>query len=187
MIRQATSFDAPEIAPLLLTIWKDMELPIFETENEEMVTKALAKAILLPDYRYYYKHIHVYEKDQQIAGVVAGYPSKIEPLIEEPWKQIIAELHLTYTKPVFVDLETLPDEWYLDSLVTSPAFRGQGIGSALINALPQIAEATGENVIGLNCDLQNPDAKRLYQRLGFVKVAEIEIGTHLYEHMQKKL
>ncbi|WP_163651892.1 GNAT family N-acetyltransferase [Listeria sp. PSOL-1] len=187
MIRQATMDDATEIAPLLLTIWKDMELSIFKTEKEATIIKALTKAILLPNYRYYYKHIYVYEKGQQIAGVVAGYPSKIEPLIEKPWQQVIEEFHLTHTKPVFVDLETFPNEWYLDSLVTSEEFRGQGIGSALTNELPNIAKASGESVIGLNCDKKNPHAKRLYNRLGFVKVGEVVLGTHLYDHMQKPL
>jgi ribosomal protein S18 acetylase RimI-like enzyme len=54
------------------------------------------------------------------------------------------------------------------SMALLPAYRGQGIGTALLVEL--IAQATGRYVaLSLSVDPQNP-AMRLYERLGFVVV-----------------
>ncbi len=36
-------------------------------------------------------------------------------------------------------------------------------------------------------DLQNPGAKKLYERMGFVKQGDLMIGDHQYDHMIKQL
>jgi ribosomal protein S18 acetylase RimI-like enzyme len=51
-----------------------------------------------------------------------------------------------------------------------PAWRGRGIGMALIAALCGAAREAGRPV-RLSVSLGNPDARRLYQRLGFVVIA----------------
>ncbi|MDT0016108.1 GNAT family N-acetyltransferase [Listeria swaminathanii] len=185
MIRQAKKSDAPKIAPLLLVIWKDMELPILEVETEDAITSALVEAIQTEDYRYSYRHLHVYEKDGDIAGVLAGYPGKIEPEIDHAWNAIAKKQGITYEEPIFVDKETFPGEWYLDSIVTNEKYRGHGVGTALLAKLTEIAAEEGEKVVGLNCDKGNPHAKRLYERLGFHVTGEITLSGHEYEHMQK--
>ncbi|HHQ0310228.1 TPA: GNAT family N-acetyltransferase [Listeria innocua] len=185
MIRQAKKSDAPKIAPLLLVIWKDMELPILEVEAEEAITNALIEAIQTEDYRYSYRHLHVFEKDGDIAGVLAGYPGKMEPEIDHAWNEIAKKHGITYDAPIFVDKETFPGEWYLDSIVTNEKFRGHGVGTALLAKLTEIAANEGEKVVGLNCDKGNPHAKRLYERLGFHVTGEIKLSGHDYEHMQK--
>lgn len=185
MIRQAKKSDAPKIAPLLLVIWKDMELPILEVETEEAITNALVEAIQTEDYRYSYRHLHVFEKDGYIAGVLAGYPGKIEPDIDHAWNAIAKKHGITYDAPIFVDKETFPGEWYLDSIVTNEKYRGHGVGTALLAKLTEIAAKDGEKVVGLNCDKGNPHAKRLYERLGFHVTGEITLSGHNYEHMQK--
>ncbi|MBC1938778.1 GNAT family N-acetyltransferase [Listeria welshimeri] len=185
MIRQAKKSDAPIIAPLLLVIWKDMELPILEVETEEAITNALVEAIQTEDYRYSYRHLHVFEKDGDIAGVLAGYPGKIEPDIDHAWNAIAKKHGITYDAPIFIDKETFPGEWYLDSIVTNEKYRGHGVGTALLAKLTEIAAKDGEKVVGLNCDKGNPHAKRLYERLGFHVTGEITLSGHNYEHMQK--
>ncbi|HDU1285166.1 TPA: GNAT family N-acetyltransferase [Listeria monocytogenes] len=185
MIRHAKKSDAPKIAPLLLVIWKDMELPILEVETEEAITNALIEAIQTEDYRYSYRHLHVYEKDGDIAGVLAGYPGKIEPEIDRAWNEIAKKHGIRYEEPIFADKETFPGEWYLDSIVTNEKYRGHGVGTALLAKLTEIAAEDGEKVVGLNCDKGNPHAKRLYERLGFHVTGEIILNGHEYEHMQK--
>ncbi|MBC2262678.1 GNAT family N-acetyltransferase [Listeria sp. FSL L7-0091] len=185
MIRQAKKSDAPKIAPLLLVIWKDMELPILEVETEDAISNALIEAIQTDDYRYSYRHLHVFEKDGDIAGVLAGYPGKMEPEIDHAWNQIAKKHGITYDAPIFVDKETFPGEWYLDSIVTNEKYRGHGVGTALLAKLTEIAANDGEKVVGLNCDKGNPHAKRLYERLGFHVTGEIKLSGHEYEHMQK--
>lgn len=187
MIRPAKKTDAPKIAPLLLIIWKDMELEIFKQEKELKILETLIEGIELENYRYSYKNIYVYEKNGEIAGVLAGYKGEKEPTLNGDWQKLAKKHHLTYTKSLFQDKETCPGEWYLDSFVTSETFRGQGIGSELLAVLPEIAQNDGETIIGLNCDKQNERAKWLYERNGFIKVGEKLIAGHYYDHMQKQV
>lgn len=162
-----------------------MELPILEVEMEEAITNALIEAIQTEDYRYSYRHLHVYEKEGDIAGVLAGYPGKIEPEIDRAWNEIAKKHGIRYEEPIFADKETFPGEWYLDSIVTNEKYRGHGVGTALLAKLTEIAAEDGEKVVGLNCDKGNPHAKRLYERLGFHVTGEITLSGHEYEHMQK--
>ncbi len=86
---------------------------------------------------------------------------------------------------LFIDEETLPNEWYLDTICVAEKFRGKGVGSALLEALPKIASRDGYEVIGLSVDRANPHAKRLYEKHGFEVVAQREISGHLYDHSKK--
>jgi GNAT superfamily N-acetyltransferase len=66
-------------------------------------------------------------------------------------------------------------ERVLDSLGRFPEVNGlaayptgQGTGSALLEASLDVAEQRGASIIGLAVDLSNVDARRLYERHGFV-------------------
>ncbi|MTD37588.1 GNAT family N-acetyltransferase [Erwinia sp. CPCC 100877] len=187
MIRFATKEDGPAIAPLILVILKDMELPLLEIISEEMLLTILAEAVSVPDYRYGYKRGLIYEHEGQVAGMAFGYPHEDEAIIDKPLKKILNKYHLDEEIRMFVDPETLPGEWYLDSISVDEKYRGLGIGSKLLDALPKIVQRDGKNVLGLNVDKGNPNAKRLYMRKGFEDVAEMMISGHLYDHMQKKI
>ncbi|WP_419298893.1 GNAT family N-acetyltransferase, partial [Acinetobacter calcoaceticus] len=65
--------------------------------------------------------------------------------------------------------------------------QGRGVGTALLKALPDYLKQRGEKIISLSVDLQNPGAKKLYERMGFVKKGELMIGDHRYEHMVKAI
>lgn len=77
--------------------------------------------------------------------------------------------------PVAVALVTLrPNVWYdapvalLDELYVRPARRGQGIGSAIVAHLEEMAAAAGTALIEVNVDEGDTDARRFYERHGFV-------------------
>lgn len=62
-----------------------------------------------------------------------------------------------------------------------PAWRGQGIGSALIQGQQQAAAERGRG-LALHVMVHNTAAQRLYTRLGFVVSAESEDGLYLPMH-----
>ena len=187
MIRFATKKDGQAIAPLILVILKDMELPLLDVVSEETILALLSEAIAEPSYRYGFQRGIVYEVDGEVAGVAFGYPSEEEPKIDEPLKKVLKKYDLSEEIQLFIDPETLPDEWYLDTISVNEKFRGAGIGSKLLTALPEIAKRDGKKVIGLNVDQANPAAKKLYARMGFESVGEMTLSGHLYDHMQKKI
>jgi len=59
-------------------------------------------------------------------------------------------------------------DMYIDVLAVSPAMRGKGIGTLLLDAVFQAARDKGFRSVSLEVVDTNPDARRLYERVGFV-------------------
>lgn len=187
MIRFAEKQDGPAIAELILVILKDMELPFVDDFGEEATKEAIIAAYDDPTYRFGYKRGLVAEIDGKIAGAAFGYPAKDEPIIDQPLKKYLTSRGLSETIEMFLDPEAFPNEWYLDSIAVDEVFRGQGIGSRLLEAIDLLAVRDGEEVVGLSVDRLNPGAKKLYLREGFEEVGQHTINGHLYDHMQRKI
>ncbi|BAN97200.1 GCN5-like N-acetyltransferase [Plautia stali symbiont] len=71
---------------------------------------------------------------------------------------------------------------FLHSLYVDPAFQGQGVGSALLNAVQQRFTSTG----ALKCLLQNEAALQFYQQHGWQREAlgESEQGQYVLMHLR---
>ncbi len=67
----------------------------------------------------------------------------------------------------------LPRELRLVDITLDTPYRGQGIGTALLEELLDRSRASGKEVV-LHVEMNNP-ARRLYDRAGFVEEAEVGI------------
>ncbi len=61
---------------------------------------------------------------------------------------------------------------YITHLGIAPEFRGQGIGSALIQHLLEHGQASGRSLAVLDVAVSNPRAQALYKRMGFTVKTE---------------
>ena len=110
MIRFARKEDAPEIAPLILVILKDMELPFLKQTGEQKTLEILEEAITDPNYRYSYSRGIVEEIDGKVAGVAYGYTDEEEAIIDQPLVPILEKYQLDASTRLFIDKETFPNE-----------------------------------------------------------------------------
>jgi GNAT superfamily N-acetyltransferase len=101
-------------------------------------------------------------------GVLAG---RLRRLLAGP--ETIALL--TGEPPVGVALVTLrPNVWHdgsvalLDELYVEASRRGQGIGTALLRATEMACRERGAAVLEINVDGEDRDARRFYERHGYV-------------------
>lgn len=186
MIRFAVKEDGAEIAKLVLVVLNDMELPFVKKLGEEKTIEVLTEAVKDPTYRYGYKRGLVKEIDGQVAGIAFGYPAEDEGIIDQGFTQALLSLGIEDQK-LFSDPEAYPGEWYLDTICVNEDFRGQGVGSELIDSLDRIAQRENKQRIGLCVDQANPNAQRLYERKGFKVIGQQIICGHQYNHMQKEL
>lgn len=110
-----------------------------------------------------YRNAWLAEVDGAVAACLLGYPADPPGPIDPD------------TPPIFVPLLQLealaPGAWYLNVLATYPAFRGQGLGSALLTHAESVARAKGHTTISLIAEDTHLDALRLYRAKGFVEVA----------------
>lgn len=186
MIREARKEDAEQIVELFKVILTDMELPIMDELTWEEIRPALVEAAELENYRQNYKNAIVKEIDGRIAGFCFGYKGDLGDTAYAPLETIL-DAHDLPRFETFMENETFPGEWYIDSIVTHSDFRGQGIGKELMEAAYERARSVGMSVVGLNVDHGNPRAKSLYEAQGFVKTGEVILADHHYDHMQKKI
>lgn len=80
--------------------------------------------------------------------------------------------------------ETEAGELYLDSAAVVAGMRGRGIATRLFRTAAERARLMGIERVGLLVDRGNPDAERLYRRMGFVHVGDRDWGGHTLKHMQ---
>lgn len=64
-------------------------------------------------------------------------------------------------------MRTVLDEGYVNDIAVLPAFRRQGVGLALVNALVEYARQKGLRFLTLEARASNQSAIRLYERAGF--------------------
>lgn len=182
VIRLAKKEDMNQLLPLVMIILKDMELPLLQKKSEDEIEQLLLEASQDDTYRYSFTRALVIENEGIIEGVAFSYDSQDEAIIDDAWNRLS-----TIQEPLFVDKETLGNEWYLDSLAVRSSSRGQGYGTQLISAVCQLAKQNGAQCVGLNVDIHNPKAASLYHRLGFEKMGEVNLSSHRYDHLQKEI
>jgi ribosomal protein S18 acetylase RimI-like enzyme len=76
--------------------------------------------------------------------------------------------------------EERPDEFWIDEIQLARAWQGKGIGTAVMLDLIAKANAAPKTV-RLRVLLENPRARRLYERMGF-RVTGQTATHHLMEH-----
>lgn len=183
MIRKAQKKDCPELYDLIHEIFVDMELPLLDVLEPDVLKAAVVRAMQEDVYRFSYRNGLVYEENGEILGCCFGYPGASEPIIDAALRTAFEGMHVSAPR-LFPDSETFAGEWYLDSIVTKQAARGKGVAHQLLQALPTLASAVDETVIGLNCEKDNLQAKKLYEKVGFRTVSERILSGHVYDHMQ---
>ncbi len=120
----------------------------------------------------------------QIQGQLVGFVGlKYEnrPFFRFDRSHFIRELGLLRGLLAFLVLNNislakpLADEMHIAVLVVDASMRGKGIGSLLMQAAFEIAQQNRCTAVVLDVANTNPDARRLYERLGFKAVRTIEL------------
>lgn len=79
--------------------------------------------------------------------------------------------------------ETSDDEYYLDTLMTLPKYRGMGVAKSLIKDAKDKSSSLGKP-LGLLCDQDNSKAGNLYKSIGFKECGLRPFAGHDMIHMQ---
>lgn len=184
MIEAATATDAPLIAEAIVeAIGPGHCAEMIGSEHRlgelKEVFEQLARA---EDTQYSYRNaLRAVMPDGTVAGVCICYDGADLHRLRKPFVQLASVLFGVDAE--HVDDETDATEVYIDTLMVRPEYRGRGIAGALLRAAMDKAHATGKPT-GLLVAYDNPAAKRLYEREGFVTVAPRPFFGIMMEHMQ---
>ncbi|TDE11638.1 GNAT family N-acetyltransferase [Dyadobacter psychrotolerans] len=183
MIRQGTPQDAKEVAPLFILAMGHIAGIFANSDRYEDAIPFFEEFFKRADNQYSYVHTQVYEDETGILGSVTGYDGADLHRLRQP---ILEQLRKT--KPGFTpDDETEAGEYYLDCINVGNAHQGKGIGKKLIHAFCEKALNLGYTRVGLIVDLENPDAKIIYEKVGFEIAGKKRFMGHQYFHMVKNL
>lgn len=171
-LRKGRASDAPFIADAVLAaMGYDIFTPELPADAEtgfgpiSAVRDALIKVCSKEDTLYSWKNTTVATFCGKTAGAIVSYDGGSYKETAERTFALMAKL-LNTGKPE-PGSETGAGEYYLDSLVVHPEFRGHNIGSILMrNALDE-AEALGYEKVTLLVDEKKPHLHKLYKKLGF--------------------
>ncbi|SDC54435.1 Acetyltransferase (GNAT) family protein [Paenibacillus sp. UNCCL117] len=181
MIRSAQMSDSREAAQLLAVIVRDMGLPFVEKLTEEELLALIEEAYLAEDNRFSLANVRLLELDGRVAGIALVYPGSEAARLDRHLSELIAARYPG--EEVVFDREAEEDELYIDSLCVFPQFRGQGVGTRLLEAVIAEAGAAGWSKLSLNVEQFNVNARRLYERMGFSVTGQFVIANHDYFHM----
>ncbi|HUR61359.1 MAG TPA: GNAT family N-acetyltransferase [Candidatus Thermoplasmatota archaeon] len=130
-------------------------------------------------------HIADFHLHEQLATTPEGRRSAVARLLAEPGRGgvVLAEEEdqvIGYGVYVFgYSIEFGGIDAFADELYVVASHRGQGIGTALLEAMAKEAGRGGARAMHLEVDIGNPRALELYKRLGF--------GVHNRRLMTKSL
>lgn len=138
------------------------------------VADIIATAYTQPDHDYSYQNVTFAARDTSIVGMAAGYTteqhhrSSDQSLKQAPGYSAVRRMAVgILCAPLLRILDTLADgDFYLLSIAVDKELRGEGVGSALMDAIEGRAVAAGSGRLSLDVSAKNEGARRLYERRG---------------------
>jgi ribosomal protein S18 acetylase RimI-like enzyme len=178
--RSARAEDKYDVSKLIVLALDDLARKFVNSKNADDLTPVIEIFFSKKGNVYSYENTIVAEDDSGIAGSITGYDGAEFEKLRQPFIDYIRE---NYAFSRQIENETSGGEFYIDTLAVFQGKQGHGIGSGLIKKMINFASECGHKKIGLLVDDNNPEAKKLYTRLGFELAGEKTLLGDKYEHL----
>ena len=133
--------------------------------------------------QYSYQNCWVAEDNTNVVGAINLYNGALLKELREP---VVEYLVNKFNKDFSFEDETQAGEYYLDCLGVDPTQQSKGIGTKLLQFVIDAYVDGHKQTLGLLVDEDNPNAKRLYLKLGFKSVGKRVLFGKNMEHLQIK-
>ncbi|OJZ07015.1 MAG: GNAT family N-acetyltransferase [Sphingobacterium sp. 40-24] len=184
-IRSAQESDAHHVPEIMLQAMEDIIFRFIKKEDRSEAVNFLTQLFKQKGNLYSYEHTFVAIDDNgHILGSLTGYDGDRFIELRQPILDHMKEL---YNNNLIPEAETAGDEFYIDSIAVAPMARGKGIGTELLNYAITHAKQNGFKKVGLLVDLENPNAQKLYERIGFKLGKKTPLVGGEYYHMYIQL
>ena len=183
MIRPATAEDAPDLAPLIILALGHIACIFAKSDDPEDAIPLMERFIGSKGNQYSYENTLVYEDENGVMGSIVGYDGARLHELRAPVLKVIRKSDPDFSPGD----ETEAGEYYVDCVNVDPAHQGKGIGKKLLQAFCELAAAKHFNRVGLIVDHVNPDARKVYEKVGFQVAGEKEFMGHTYDHMVREI
>ena len=169
------------MARYLLLAMESIVYQFIGQRNEEAAKAFMLHFTTKERNQYSYQNGWLAEVDGEVVGAVNVYNGGELHQLRAP---VINHIHMHYHASFTPEDETGPGEYYIDTIGVHPEYRGRGIGAQLLQHLVhEYVQERGET-LGLLVSEGNPNAKRLYTKLGFRPVGKRVLFGIPMEHLQ---
>lgn len=188
VVRPAEKGDAGDIARgVVIALHDEIALSLAGTrERLPLLVEMFRSLAAVENSQYSYRNAVVAEaSDGKVAGIIVAYDgARLHDLRESFVREANALLDAGFENSAMDD-ETSSDEFYLDSLAVFPEYRGQRLGSRLVEVVCEYHAGCGKP-FGLLCEPGYDSLYRMYSSLGFEdKGMRLFAGKPMH-HMQRK-
>lgn len=184
MLRNARKEDAAGVLPLMMDAIGGIAYSLTGEESPEEAMAVLEGFYSCEENRLSYENVTVLEMEGRVAGFMLAYHGSRAEVLDRPLK---ARLEARGKSAAAIVCEAGPDEFYLDSLAVHPDFRGQGLGTLLLEEFGRLAAQAGWRKLSLLVEEHNGGARKLYERLGYAPEEALMVAGHRYDRMVKKV
>lgn len=175
-LRDATAADAPFIAQCVLAAMSLYEFGQVLDAEGQCRLDALAALCDTPGTLYHWSRTRVAEVDGQVAGVLVSYDGATYLGCRTLTFGLLGERTGYAIHPETE--ETVPGEYYLDSMAILPAYRTYGIGHLLMRDAIALGRRQGFTRFTLLVDADHPRVHAYYAALGFTDQRPLRVfGT----------
>ena len=183
MIRNAKKQDSKKGAVLIKNAIHDIANMLTGMDKHDEVIEGLKYYFEKEKNRLSYENIIIKEINNEVVGLILAYHGKDAHIIDKPIEDRVRKIK---NNPNFkVDKEADTDEYYIDTLSVDERYQGRGIAKELIKSVEEKAKILKYNKIALCVDIENINAFKLYEKLGYTVDKEIYINKKPYYHMVK--
>lgn len=189
--RAATVNDCPKIAQLFSIasdgvanyIWSTLQADYPGLSLIEIGTKRFAKE----QTDFSYQNCVVVECDCEVMGMMVSFPLKASEAESEYNFELVNHSESSLSQPdVLAPYYRLklkvPKSWYIGGIALFPDFRGQGIGTQLLDIARIQAQSQGFQKLSLLAFEQNKRAVKLYEQNGFTVIEQTSVVPNQLIH-----
>ena len=159
-IRAAQEHDSAIVPAIMLQAMEAVIFHFIQQQDRQEAIDFLTRLFRQPGNLYSYEHTFIaVDESETILGTLTGYDGNRFTALRQP---VLDLMKARYNNPFVPEPETEGSEFYLDSIAVTPAARGKGVGTLLLQHALNHARQLQFKQVGLLVDLHNPDAQKLY-------------------------
>ena len=186
IIRKAVPADSKAITNYIMLAMGEIVYKFIGQDAEAEATQFMEGLVRKENNPYSYENCWVVDIDGDVAAAGVVYDGADVHTLR---KTVAQEVRTIFDEDLAQkyeasEVETQAGEYYIDCVGVCPSHQGKGIGSKLFQFLMNEYVDSRKGVLGLLVDKDNPDAKKLYLKLGFQIVAEKTLTGKAMEHLQ---
>lgn len=183
LVRKAKKEEYPIIANYIFLAMEEIMYHFIGETHKEKAVQLLGSLIQEPNNQYSYENCWIAVDDKEIVAAALVYDGAKLNELRAPVAHKITTMFNSNFNP---EDETEAGEYYIDCVGVNPDKQGRGIGSIMLKFLIDEYVHKQKETLGLLVDKENPNAQRLYLKLGFEIVGDKFFAGKKLNHLQFK-